>query len=88
MGGEKKRAWYRLLAHAYNYLKFLSFVMSSIVDRNHYVMIVLVVGLALISLVPRPFRGGKGPGVYCLCMRQNFRYITRKIIVYNTQTRV
>ena len=46
MGGGKKRAWYRLLAHAFNYLTFLSFVMSSIVDRNgHYVMIVLVVGL-------------------------------------------
>ena len=45
VGGEKKRAWYRLLAHAFNYLKFLSFVMSSIVDRNaHYVMIALVVG--------------------------------------------
>ena len=38
------------------------------------------------SLVPRPFRGGKGPGVYCLRMRQNIRYITSKIIVYNTQT--
>ena len=40
------------------------------------------------SLISRPFRGGKGPGVYCLRMRQNIRYITRKIIVYNTQTGV
>ena len=38
VGGEKMRAWYR---HAFNYLKFLSFVMSSIVDRNvHYVLAV------------------------------------------------
>ena len=42
------------------------------------------------SLVPRPFRGtgGEGPGVYRLRMRQNIRYITRKITVYNTRTRV
>ena len=46
MGGAKKRAWYRLLAHAFNYLAFLLFVMSSIVDRNtSYIIIVLVVGL-------------------------------------------
>ena len=25
----KKGAWYRLLAHAFNYLKFLSFVMTA-----------------------------------------------------------
>ena len=37
---------------------------------------------------PGPFVGGKGPGVYCLRMRQNIRYITRKIIVYNMQTRL